>query len=190
MTSVDDRLPDDRRTRFEALALLVGEPLRRYTARRTDAETAKDVLSEAFLVLWRRLDEVPAGAELPWSYAVARHCLANAERSARRQRDLAVRVARLDPPRDAEVESLPDPDLHRALGALSAEDRELLRLSAWEDLAPREIAAVLGVSANAVSIRLHRARRRLARLLAAAAMPEGKTGAGAGHMTVEERRAQ
>jgi RNA polymerase sigma-70 factor (ECF subfamily) len=49
-----------------------------------------------------------------------------------------------------------------ALAALSPADRELLLLSAWEGLAPREIARVLGVPAPVVSARLYRARRRLA----------------------------
>src|SRR5262249_413273 len=49
-----------------------------------------------------------------------------------------------------------------ALAALSPADRELLLLSAWVGLAPREIARVLGVPAPVVSARLYRARRRLA----------------------------
>jgi len=46
-------------------------------------------------------------------------------------------------------------------------DQELLRLWAWEELTPGQIAAVLGTTPNAVSIRLHRARGRLANLLQA-----------------------
>jgi RNA polymerase sigma-70 factor (ECF subfamily) len=38
-------------------------------------------------------------------------------------------------------------------------------LHAWEDLAPAEIATVLGVRPNAISVRLHRARRRFAAAL-------------------------
>jgi RNA polymerase sigma-70 factor (ECF subfamily) len=41
------------------------------------------------------------------------------------------------------------------------DDAELLRLWAWEQLAPGEIAGVLGITPNAASIRLHRARKRL-----------------------------
>jgi RNA polymerase sigma-70 factor (ECF subfamily) len=81
---------------------------------------------------------------------------------------------------------LPDPDLQRALAALRREDRELLRLWAWEDLTPGEIAAVLGVTANAVSIRLHRAKARLAARLAEGA--ERKDGGPDGQETVGERR--
>lgn len=167
--------------RFEALAQRVGDPLRRYLTRRCDAATAEDVLADTLLVLWRRLDEVPDEAELPWCYAVARNCLANAERSARRRRGLLERIVRLQPPAEVVREDLPDPAVHRALARLPATDREVLRLSAWEDLEPREIAEVLGVTSNAASIRLHRARRRLADLLTAGRQDEQ----GPGHRQVE-----
>ena len=51
--------------------------------------------------------------------------------------------------------------LAEALDALRPEDAELLRLWAWEQLTPGEIATVLDITANAASIRLHRARERL-----------------------------
>ena len=78
------RGPATRRERFEALAPGLIEPLRRFLARRTDPATADDVLADTLLVCWRRLDDVPDEA-LPWAYGVARNCLANAERSGRRQ---------------------------------------------------------------------------------------------------------
>lgn len=52
-----------------------------------------------------------------------------------------------------------------ALARLRPDDQELLRLIAWDDLTHAEAAAVLGISANAVAIRLHRARRRFAEQL-------------------------
>jgi RNA polymerase sigma-70 factor, ECF subfamily len=156
-----DFVNQQRRERFEALAPAVIEALRRYLVRRTDPATADDVLSEALLVCWRRLDELPAD-HLPWAYAVARNCLANAERSRRRQFRLFARVAVLDPPQAVvDAPELGDSELTAALGRLRAEDAELLRLWAWEELTPAQIAVVLGVSANAVSIRLHRAKQRL-----------------------------
>lgn len=155
-----------RRARYDVLAPELVEPLRRFLARRTDAATADDVLAETLLVCWRRLDEVPEGAALPWAYGVARLCLANAQRGARRQERLAARVAVVDPP----AQSLPgpgaeeghdDPRLDEALAALTETEAELVRLWAWEQLGPAEIAAVLDITPNAVSIRLHRARAKL-----------------------------
>ena len=160
------------------------EPLRRYLARRTDPATADDVLAETLLVCWRRLDDVPADP-LPWAYGVARNCLANAARGVRRQQRLAARIAVVDPP----AASTPgpgedgDPDLTEALAALREEEAELLRLWAWERLTPAEIAEVLDVTPNAVSIRLHRARQRLKDEL-----DRRKTGGTAGHEETNERR--
>ena len=48
-----------------------------------------------------------------------------------------------------------------ALARLDEGDRELLRLSSWEGLAPSEIATVMGVPGVTVRSRLHRARKRL-----------------------------
>ncbi len=176
---------EDRRARFEALIDLVGEPLRRYAARRTDAETAQDAVADAFLVMWRRLDDVPVGAELPWCYAVARNCLANAQRKARRQHSLVVRLASIstaDP--GPAIPDGPDSAVTDAVRALPAADREVLMLWAWEDLRPAEIATALGISVNAVNIRLHRARRRLAAQL----QPDAgrKVSPTSGHKPVKE----
>lgn len=149
-----------RAERFEAVAAQVVDPLRRFLARRADPDNAEDALAETLVVVWRRLDDVPAGEEaLPWVYAVARNCLANLERGERRLRRLRARIAVVDPPAEtAAVSDPPDPRVAEVLGRLRPEQAEVLRLWAWEDLAPAEIARVLGISANAASVRLHRAR--------------------------------
>jgi RNA polymerase sigma-70 factor (ECF subfamily) len=162
---VAEEQPDDARERFEAIAREVVEPVRRFLARRTDPDTAEDVLAETLLVCWRRLDQVPENA-LPWAYGVAPNCLANIQRGDRRQVRLAARISVVDPPEEAGREA-PEPDerVTAALAALRPEEAELLRLWAWEQLGPSEIAEVLGVTPNAVSIRLHRARRKLRDIL-------------------------
>ncbi|WP_372728380.1 RNA polymerase sigma factor [Nocardioides sp.] len=168
---------EQRRARFEAIARELIDPLRRFLVRRTDPATADDVLADTLLVCWRRFDDLPADP-LPWAYAVARGCLLNAERSARRQRRVAARVATLDPPVEAvevpEADRGPDPGLAEAMASLRAEDAELLRLWAWEQLTVSEIATVLDITPNAAGVRLSRARRRLVGEL-------GKNDAGAGH---------
>ncbi|WP_137293616.1 RNA polymerase sigma factor [Nocardioides dongxiaopingii] len=176
---------EGRRDRLEDVAAEIVEPLRRYLARRTDAATADDVLADTLLVCWRRIDEVPDDA-LPWAYGVARHCLANAERGDRRQRRVAGRIAVVDPPAAATTPpgaagDAADDAVGEALAALPASDAELLRLWAWEQLTPSEIAVVLDVTPNAVSIRLHRARGRLREELR-------KIGVGAGHEGSTEGR--
>ena len=171
-----------REERFTALASLVAEPLRRYVGRRADPDTAQDVLADTLVVLWRRLEDVPADDPLPWCYAVTRGCLANATRSAHRQRRLVERLTLVQSRASLEP-ALDDADLYDALGRLSDQDRELVRLWAWEQLAPQEIAVVLGVTPNAARIRLHRARAKLGQLL------QGRNeSGGAGHEQVTERR--
>ena len=170
-----------RRDRFEEIAPALIEPLRRFLARRTDPATADDVLSETLLVCWRRLDELPA-EPLPWAYGVARNCLANAERGVRRQERVAAKVAVLDRPAESTAGPGQGDDLlSDAMAALRPDDAELLRLWAWEQLTPAEIAAVLDITPNAASIRLHRAREKLRAELR-------KTGQPAGHEGSRERR--
>ncbi|HTH05216.1 MAG TPA: sigma-70 family RNA polymerase sigma factor [Ilumatobacteraceae bacterium] len=164
-----------RGARFEALFREVYEPLQWYARRRTDATTADDVVAEALTVLWRRLDEVPDGMALPWSYGVARRCLANARRGDARREQLTDRLVAERTGMSTNVDPAVDA-LDDAMGELPSDDRELLHLWAWEGLAPREIALVLGVSANAVSIRLHRAKTELKKRLAGKDLPA------AGHM--------
>lgn len=175
---------DQRRDRFERLVGDVLAPLQRYLRRRAEVAVADDALADALLVLWRRLDVVPPGGELMWCYAVARRCLANQQRTARRQLRLVGRLAgrTVDQPVTAPPADLAfhgDPELESALSGLTVEDRELLQLWAWERLDPGEIALVLGITANAASIRLHRAKKRL-RLVAT----DGKDLPAAGHSTV------
>lgn len=157
---------------FDALVEQVYVPLQRYLLRRTDRSTAEDVLGDTLLVLWRRRADVPDGMALPWAYGVARGCLGNARRATDRREALLRRLA-AEPTAAPPVE---DPDLAEALERLPDRDRELLRLWAWEQLAPREIAVVLGTTPNAVSIRLHRATRKLRDQLRKTHGPAGHTG--------------
>jgi RNA polymerase sigma-70 factor (ECF subfamily) len=168
-----------RRARFERLFADVYEPLQRFVRRRAGVAAVDDVVADTLLVLWRRLDDVPEGAALPWCFGTARRCLANARRADERRDRLTRRVASEPVPTASESD---DTDLIAALAELPAEDREIVRLWAWEQLAPREIAVVLAISPNAASIRLHRAKRRLADRLGS-----GKDGAPAGHNPAGDR---
>ncbi|KAA1416923.1 sigma-70 family RNA polymerase sigma factor [Nocardioides humilatus] len=169
-----------RHALFERRALEVVEPVRRYLARRTDHATAEDVFAEVMLVLWRRLDEAPDDLA-PWIYRVASNCLANAQRGARRQLRLATRIAAVDPPREASPEEPSFDEVHDALARMRPADAELLRLWAWEQLTPTEIAVVLDINPNAAGVRLHRARQKFEEQLR-------KPGAGPGHERVTEGR--
>ena len=143
----------------------------RYASRRTDAEAAQDVVSETFLVAWRRLPEVPDDPEQvrPWLYAVARRVLANSARSQRRTQRLSARLTGVgfgaegasDPAEGVTERAL----VWQALGQLAERDQEALLLVCWEDLDLAGAALAMGCSRTAMAVRLHRARRRLASVL-------------------------
>lgn len=152
--------------RLRALYKHWGTLVLAYAMRRTAARSdAEEVLADTFAIAWRRLSSVPEGdAALPWLYAVAGRVLANHRRSDHRRARLLDRL-RAQELAGGRTPAPLSPDvlarLEQALDQLSEDDRELLRLAAWEDLRPAEIAEVLGISANAASVRLHRARRAL-----------------------------
>ncbi|MFJ4295607.1 RNA polymerase sigma factor [Curtobacterium sp. NPDC089689] len=157
---------ESEHARFNEVAGVVVEPVRRYLYRRVDQATADDVLSEVLVVLWRRGIEVPVGGEIPYAIGVARLQLQNALRSMRRQERLVARIITIDPPHESVSEQgAGDPWVglvRQALGQLGELDAEVLRLHVWEELAVSEVAEVLTMTPNAVSIRLHRAKKKLA----------------------------
>jgi RNA polymerase sigma-70 factor (ECF subfamily) len=136
-----------------------------YALRRCDQRSdAEDVVSGTFTVAWRRFADAPAEElRLPWLYAIAARVLANQRRSARRLLALRLRLRELPEPPQAERSELPE--VVAALRELRVEEQEVLRLAAWEGLTNAEIAFALGCSENAATIRLHRARKRLAEQL-------------------------
>lgn len=144
--------------------------------RASTAEGAADVAAETFTVAWRRLEDIPDGEEARlWLYGVVRRVLSNAWRGERRRDLLVERLAtvadeRLAPvsgpagesgPFDADGGDVAASDVRDALAALADGDREVLVLSAWEELTPAEIATVLDLPPATVRTRLHRARARL-----------------------------
>lgn len=145
--------------RAEAVSVL-GYFVRRVERR----EDAADLMAEAFVVVWRRIGDVPVGADArPWLFGVARNVLLNHRRGAGRQVQLADRLRRelmtVPVAAASAVEELVD--AQRALGRLPENDRELLLLAIWEGLTPTEVALVMGIPAGTARSRLHRVRRLL-----------------------------
>jgi RNA polymerase sigma factor (sigma-70 family) len=140
-----------------------------YARRRVGEVDAEDVTAETFLVAWRRMDAIPpGGATLPWLYGVARRVVSQRRRTGRRRDRLLARLSGLRHDEDAMAneEQLDDQQVVlAALAQLREADQEILRLSEWEELTSTELAVVLGCSANAVAIRLHRAHKRFGRAL-------------------------
>ena len=159
----------DRAATFAALydehfTALLGYALRRVAV----ADDAADVVSETFLVAWRRLSDVPAGPEgRLWLYGVARRVLANQRRGEGRRDRLgdALRQCLEQVTPDHAADVVGAERLRAALRELSAADFELVTLTTWEGLEPREVAQVLGLRPGAVRTRLSRARSRLRALV-------------------------
>ena len=146
-----------RRTHVDVLAFL----LRRCAS----AEDAADCLAETYLLAWQKRNEMPTGAKTrPWLFGVARNVM-------RRGSELRARTAAATSALAAEIErsgavsqrpdvAEPDPVI-AAIRRLPELDQEIVTMLIWDELAPREVAAVLGLTPNVVRVRAHRARAKL-----------------------------
>jgi RNA polymerase sigma factor (sigma-70 family) len=186
--ALPSRLPTDA----ELIAASLGDPeqfaalfdrhataVHRYLGRRV-GELADDLLSETFLIAFRRRAAYrPERVDVrPWLVGIATnlvHGHARAER--RRYRALARAAAEpevtgADPGDSTDrlaAEALRGP-LAGALAGLKARDRDALLLLAWGQLGYEEIAAVLDVPVGTVRSRLNRARRQTRVALDAASL--------------------
>ncbi|NRQ37965.1 sigma-70 family RNA polymerase sigma factor [Nonomuraea sp. NN258] len=130
-----------------------------YAVSRAGRQVADEVVSETFAIAWRRLDDVPEQA-LPWLLGVARNVLRDNIRAEVRRESLGAEL-RAWAEEDVADQVADRFAVLKALTTLSDDDRELLVLVAWQGLSPREGARVIGCSATAFRVRLHRARKRL-----------------------------
>ena len=152
-----------RQERFERIYQAHYAGVLAYALRRAPRPVADDVVAETFLVAWRRLDDVPDDAA-PWLYGVARRVLANERRASARRLALTERLRSAPRPAPADAGA---GVLAAALEHLTKREREALTLVAWEGLTAAQASRAAGCSHAAMRVRLHRARRRLARALEA-----------------------
>ncbi len=139
-----------------------------YAVSRAGRQAADEIVSDTFLVAWRRFADLPDPA-LPWLLGVSRNLIREQFRQSARQESLAaeLRAWSTQQPDGADpADVVGDRDLVlTALAGLAADDRELLTLVAWHGLSSREAASVIGCSPATYFVRLHRARRRLEQAL-------------------------
>ena len=164
----DDPSWEHREQRFACLYREHYRSVWAYAVRRIERHAdAADVVADVFTVAWRRLTEVPdPPADLLWLYGVARRVVAGKRRSAGRLRDLIARLQGAAVPAPASTGDELTDRLLDAVARLRPVEREAIALVHWEQLSHGEAAQVLGCSANAVAIRVHRARSRLRQSLA------------------------
>ena len=152
-----------RERRFRAVADEATPAIGAYLKRRIYPLTYTDVddlVEEVLIIAWRRLDDIPLGAEVPWLIGVARNVLRNAHRKFRRGE---VVVSHMAPPHhgsSAEDNVIADQGVRAALESLSEDDRDIVLLHAWDGRSAAEIGAILGLTTNAAAVRLSRAQDR------------------------------
>lgn len=173
----------DCRSDVELLAALRTEPgllgvlyerhaaaVYRFLSRRAGQSAAQDLVSEVFLAALAARNRVfphESGSALPWLYGIASNVVRAHLRKARGpgsvSADPGVDWEAVDARLDAEALRT---QLAEALRAISAKERDVLLLVAWEGLTVTEAAEALGMSKVAARTRLHRARQRARAVLA------------------------
>ena len=138
----------ERVRRLEALFAAHARAVRAYALRRIDPATADDIVSEVFVIAFRRLEEIP-DQPLPWLLATARRVLANHRRAEGRRHALTAQLGVLHAGVWGEE---PDgaTELLGAVARLRESDREILLLVAWEDLDPADRGGGVGMLASSV----------------------------------------
>jgi RNA polymerase sigma-70 factor (ECF subfamily) len=124
---------------------------------------APDVVSDAVLGAFRSPGWPAVDNRRAYLYRAVLHRASSHRRSTtrrrRREQVVALRAERWAPP---PAESI---DAHRALAALSEQQRAVIYLTYWEDLQPAQIARLLQVAEGTVRKQLARARDHLRRIL-------------------------
>jgi len=130
----------------------------------------EDITADVWAVAWQRRESAPAAddtsATTAWLLQIARHLLANHIRKTdtRRRIGNALRPEELTLA-SAESLAIADETLREVFDCLTPGEKEVMALTLWEGLRPGEIATVIGATDNAVSLRLHKARQKIASVL-------------------------
>ena len=145
------------------------ELVEKFIARRVaDPHLAADLTADVFLAAIEAAASYDSrrGTPSAWLIGIARNVVSSEFRRAARERRARGRidtrelletddVVRLQARIDAEARAR---EVFDALAALPAAEREVFELVAVDGLRPREAASLLGISAVAARVRLHRAR--------------------------------
>ena len=155
------------RADFEAAFCQYFPPVYRFLARRVGSAIAEDLAAETFAVAYRRraVYEPGRGSLRSWLFGIAANLVRSHWRAEQHLLELDARlVPEIELPDELEAAdrrvcaALLAPRLAAALAQLPGEQREVLLLYAWAELAPEEIAAALQVAPGTVRSRLSRAR--------------------------------
>lgn len=133
-----------------------------YVLRRCDLSMAPDVISETYVIAWRKHAH---SAPIPIGYLLltARRLLDRARRGQASQEVIAERLSALMALAGPSAEDVVvrRTEVADALAHLAEVDREALLLSAWDGLSSADVGLILGMTPGAVRVRIHRARQQL-----------------------------
>ena len=146
---------------FAELVRAHAGPVYRYVVRRAARDDAEDLTADVLTTAWRRRDDIPSGAELPWLYRTAGFVIANHRRKGRPTPvgEVPDEVDHEDSGPESIV--IADERVREVLAVLSPRDRRILLLHAWEGLDGEALAVALGISRGGADAALSRARSRL-----------------------------
>src|SRR5215468_5047959 len=136
-----------------------------------DAASAEDVVSEAFIEVWRQADRFEGRSSVStWIMSIARFKALSVRRR-RQEIELDDKVAetvadQYSNPEQILLETDRRAQLRACLSQLSPDHREIIDLVYYHDKTIEEVAEIVGVPKNTVKTRMFYARRRLAHLLA------------------------
>jgi RNA polymerase sigma-70 factor (ECF subfamily) len=161
-------------------------PITLYAVRRcNDPEDVGDLVAETFLVALQAAGRyIPeTDTALPWLFGIARRVLAKQRRRRAGTRRLLIKNSNshllfTNSEEDAVASAIDaarqGPALEAGLARLSAGEREVIELVAYDGLTPTEVAETLNLSPNAARLRLSRARRHLRQVLDPSLEPEAR----------------
>jgi RNA polymerase sigma-70 factor, ECF subfamily len=150
---------------FNALFRAQLADITKFLARRVPEAEVEDLASDLFEIAWHKRTSIPAGLELAWLYKTARYLIANQRRKTQnRSRILGLITEPVSAP-SAESLAMADIELADAWRQLTAPEREILALWAFDGLKPEELAVALEISTNNAAVRLSRARKHLTEIL-------------------------
>lgn len=130
-----------------------------------DKESSEDMVQNVFLRMLKYRHTFKGDGEFrTWMYHLARNVLNDHHKRAKRQANPLEQTFR--EVADEAPESTADKEeqvhlLNSALARLTEENREILVLSRYQELAYHEIALILNISEGNVRVRIHRAMAQL-----------------------------
>lgn len=134
----------------------------KFLARRVDTSEVEDLCSDVFMKAYEKKHLAPAGYELAWLFSIAGHLVSNHRRKQTTASRLFIALSVANYAPSAESLALADVALSQAWSRLKPAEQNLLALVALDGASVSEAAQILNISPNAASVRLNRARTKLA----------------------------